>query len=148
MKELLDFLNSQKILVFSTYDDKIWITNVYFSSNDGCEFFFISENKSKHSKDLVNNSNVAFSVSWFDENNLSNRKGIQGEGVCTEILEDTKLDEAVKLYGDKFNNQDLNSSYFKSKEHNYRMYVIKPKKIKFWNDEAYGEEGVKIFNFK
>ncbi|MCH8519274.1 MAG: pyridoxamine 5'-phosphate oxidase family protein [Nanoarchaeota archaeon] len=148
MKKLLEFLNSQKLLVFSTYNSRLWITNVYYCSNDECDFFFISESNSKHSKDLLNNSNVAFSVSWFDKDNLNNRKGIQGEGTCIEITEDRELDEAVNLYKIKFDNNNLSSSYFKSNDNNYKMYLIKPKKIKFWNDEVYGEERVKIFSFE
>lgn len=150
-KLLKDFLDSQKLLIISTSDSdrNPWIANVYFSCNDDLGLLFFSSPKSKHSEHIKNNSNVAFSTVWFDENNLGNRKGIQGRGEC-RLIED--LDEIEKHLENHYKSypswkDSINIESIKQNKIESRPYLITPSYIKFWNDEEFGDDKTKEYTF-
>lgn len=141
MKELQNFLKSQKVLTIGTVDEehKPWNTNVYYSVNKECEFFFVSPLDTKHTKHISNNENVSFSVVWFDEQNLGDRKGIQGQGVCREIQDPQLIAGYLKNHYKYFPSwkESINLKAITEKLIKSRPFVITPKYIKFWNDELY-----------
>lgn len=148
---LFDFMSSQKFLVLATVDEegKPWIANVYFSVNEEFELFFVSPASTKHSKHIGKNPSVAFSTVWHDQDDLGNRKGIQGTGICERItnpLEITRhLDHHYKYFPAWRSSINLKNIIEKVIES--RPYKIKADYIKFWNDELYGKEGTKEFSF-
>lgn len=148
---LLNFLQSQKLLVISTIGDegKPWIANVYFSCTENFELVFFSSPKTKHSQNIKLNPNVAFSTVWFDQNNLGNRKGVQGAGECT-LIEDLEVTE--KYLGNHYKffpswKDSINIEKMKTNHIESRLYLVKPNYMKFWNDEEFGNEGTKEYKF-
>ncbi len=153
MKELLQFLQSQRTLTIGTVDSngEPWNTTVYFSVNEKGEFFFLSALDAKHAKHIKQNSKISFSVAWFDENDLSNRKGIQGSGTCMQVSDSEAIASHLEnhyqyspSWKETINLKSIAEGLIKSKP-----FIIKPKYIKFWNDELHkGSEGDPIKEFK
>lgn len=150
-KELTEFLKKQKLLVLSTVDKKgkPWVSNVYYSVDGDLNLFFVSPPSTNHSKHVSENRDVAFSIAWYDEKNLANRKAVQGTGVCKRI---TRPGEIVRLLKNHSKYYPLWKSIItyksmRDKLIESRPYVIKPKYMKFWNDDLYGDEGVREFEF-
>lgn len=149
-KELLDFLKSQKIIIIATYDNgDIWTSNVYYGIDENFNFYFSSGKDSKHSKQIVNNSKVSFSVVWYDESDFKNRKAIQGKGECILATSSNDIKIGVDLHNLNFPEfkervtiENISNPNFPSK-----IWKITPTYIKFWNDELFGENGVKEFKF-
>lgn len=149
--DLAKFIKSQKLLVLSTVDEngQPWISNVYFSADDELNLFFVSPTDTKHSKHIAKNPHVAFSIPWYDEMNLANRKAIQGIGACKRI---TSAKETIRLLKNHYQYYPLwkdaiTYKAMREKLIESRPYVIKPTHMKFWNDELYGEEKVEQFSF-
>jgi len=90
-KNLIDFLKKQKLVAIATIDheNKPWIANVYYSVDEDLNLFFVSPQDTNHSKHIQKNSEVAFTISWYNKDNLSDRKAVQGRGVC-RLLENPK----------------------------------------------------------
>jgi uncharacterized protein YhbP (UPF0306 family) len=150
-KELIKFVKNQKLLVLSTIDEngKPWSTNVYYSADKDLNLFFVSPPDTNHSKHIKNNSTVAFSIAWYDPKDLANRKAIQGTGACIRI---TKVSEIVRLLKNHSKYYPLWRSVITYKAMRQKLiesrpYIIKPKYMKFWNDELYGDEGTGEFEF-
>jgi len=149
-KEITDYLENRKLLVLSTIDDNgnPWTCNVYFSVDKDFNLFFVSSPKTKHGQHIAKNSQVSFSIPWFDEKNLANRKAVQGTGVCQRV---TDAKETIRLLKNHYKYypswqsvityEAMRDSLIESKP-----YMIKPTYMKFWNDELYGEERTKELN--
>lgn len=150
-KELIEFIKNQKLLVLSTVDEKgnPWVCNVYYSADNDLNLFFVSPTDTKHSQHIAENPQVAFSIPWYDEKNLANRKAIQGTGICKRI---TSANEIIRLLKNHYKYYPLWKSVItykamREKLIESRPYIIRPNYMKFWNDELYGDEGVEEFSF-
>lgn len=152
MKDLQEFLNSKKLLIIATVgeDGNPWTCNVYYSADSKSNLFFVSPTNTKHIQHLEHNSRVSFSIPWYDENDLTNRKAIQGTGTCKQLRSPSKIISSLKnhskyfpLWKDVITYDNMRNKTIKS-----RPFVIEPDHMKFWNDELYGSEGTKEFNFK
>ena len=122
---------------------------MYFSADRDLNLFFVSPPDTNHSKHIKENSYVAFSIPWFDENDLGNRKAIQGIGVCTRI---TNAGDIARLLKNHYKYYPLwknviTHKAMRDKVISSRPYIIKPTYMKYWDDELFGEEGTKEFIF-
>lgn len=149
-QNLLQFINSQKLLTISTFNDQPWICNVYFAFDETMKkFIFISNPEAKHSVAIANNPKVAFTTVWFNPENLSDRKSIQATGKCfsADPSEDEPSNQILQQYIDAYHNKFQTSKNWLTFEYlktsgKSKLYVIEPEYIKFWNDELFGKEGI------
>lgn len=103
MKELFDFLKSQKVVSIATQDSgSPWIANVYYGIDEDFKFYFISSKESKHSQHILKNPSIAFSVCWFDPHNHKNRKAVQGLGTCRLAQSEEEVARGVTVYNQNF----------------------------------------------
>lgn len=147
--KLLEFLKSQKLLVIATHDKTPWVCSVYYSINNNFEIFYVSPPHTNHSKHIEKNPEVAFSISWYNENDLTDRKAVQGKGKCELLTDENKIKELLEnhhkyysLWKEIITYENMKNNTIQSKP-----YLIKPTYMKFWNDELYGPEGTKEFKF-
>lgn len=149
--ELEYFLKQQKLLALSTVDEhnNPWICNVYYSVDSELNLFFVSSPESNHGQHLNKNSQVAFSIAWFDQENLGNRKAVQGTGICERVKQKSEvlrlLENHYKYYPSW--KSTINFKAMAEDKIASRPYVIKPTYMKFWNDELFGNEGLREFRF-
>ena len=150
-KDLIEFIKQQKLMVIATSDEegRPWACNVYYSADNDLNLFFVSPTDTKHSAHIANKSEVAFSIVWYDQDDLTNRKAVQGVGECTRVKDPTTIINFLKnhakyypLWKDVITYKSMRDKLIDS-----RPYVVKPKYMKFWNDELYGEEGTKELSF-
>jgi general stress protein 26 len=151
-ESLLPFLQSQKILSFATQDEKNspWITNVYYSVNDDYEIFFFSGTDTKHSRHLKQNSEVAYAVVWANPADEDDRKAIQAVGVCEQVKDPIKLAKLLTVhykYFPDWKDEDKDISDIVKKVLKAGAYVIKPRYIKYWNDEVFGDDSTQEYSF-
>lgn len=148
--ELLNFLQSQKALaIASCIGDDLWIANVFMGVADNFNIYFISSEDTKHSQQIIINPNVAFSTIWFNPKDHTDRKGVQGKGVCRIATTDNDISQGVMLHNKNYPEfkKRITPQWIKTNEYKSRVWIIKPSFIKFWNDELYGEEETEEFNF-
>jgi uncharacterized protein YhbP (UPF0306 family) len=148
---LLSFLQEQRLLTLATVstDGFPWVSNVYYSITDKGEIFYISPTTTNHSKHVVANKEVAFSVAWYEKDNMENRKSVQGRGICSQVTNFAKISRLISnhlsFYPDwkDFLTTDAILRHLIES----RPYMIKPTYMKFFNDELFGEEGTREFKF-
>lgn len=150
-KELIKFIKSQKLLILATVDKKgkPWTSNVYYSADKNLDLFFVSPPDTNHSRHVADNPQISFSIAWYDEKDLANRKAIQGVGVCKRVK---SANEVMRLLRNHYKYYPLWKSVITYKSMREKLiesrpYAIKPKYMKFWNDELYGDEGTEEFRF-
>jgi uncharacterized protein YhbP (UPF0306 family) len=148
---MLQFLRKQRLLQVATVDNEHapWIANVYFSVTNSGEFFFVSPETTNHSKHLKDNATVAFSVAWFNEKDMGDRKAVQGKGTCSIITDPLMIGKFLAnhyiyypLWKSVITEKNMAQKIIAS-----RPYIIKPTYMKFWSDKDFGEEGTEEYYF-
>ena len=149
MDDVKAFLESQKLLVLSTVDEQgnPWTCNVYYSVDNKLNIFFVSPVSTKHIQHIKHNQRVSFSVPWFNPDDLTDRKAIQGAGVCEQVTSPKTIISLIKnhskyypLWKEVLTYENIKSSTIES-----RPFIIKPDYLKYWDDKLYGSEGTKEF---
>jgi len=149
-EDLLKFLKSQRLLVIaSSENNDTWICNVFYGVDENCKLYFISDEETKHSEQIMKNSNVAFSVAWFNEKDHTDKKAVQGKGDCRIATSDQEIKKGVELHNKYFPGfaDTITVDWVKSKDHKSHVWVITPNYIKYWDDELYGDEETEEFSF-
>jgi len=148
--KLSQFLKSQKLLVLASQDKDIWVANIFYGIADDFKFYFISNEETKHSRQIIKNSSVAFSVAWFNDADHSDRKGVQGQGKCRTAENDEEIKKGIELHNQNFPEfaERITPEWIKSLKNKSRVWVIKPTYIKYWDDGLYGQDEFEEFNFK
>ena len=147
-KELLDFLKSQKLMAIASGEGGVWIANVYYGIGDDLKLYFISPRGAKHSKQIVQNPNIAFSVAWYNPNNHGQRKAVQGLGVCRAAAGEEEIQRGVELHNQNFPEfaSTITMQWIHENDSDSHVWIVEPRYIKFWNDELYGNEETEKFN--
>jgi uncharacterized protein YhbP (UPF0306 family) len=147
-KILLEFLNSQHLMVLATSSDKPWSAIVYYAVDKQFNFYFLSEPTTEHCKIIAKNPFVACSVYNSSQKVTDKKIGVQLSGKAEKVQGIKTLKLAVTMWNKlnpglkKFVNV---KSITRNKIHS-KFYKIEPIKIKFFNEELYGEEGFEIID--
>lgn len=150
-KDLFAFLRSQNVFSLGTSDDKgnSWISNAFYSTTKSGEIFFISDPKAKHSINIAQNPKISFNICFVNENDMWDRKAIQGVGTCKLITNPLTIGKFIvnhfkffPTWKEWMSKKDMVEKLIET-----RPYVITPTFIKFWNDELYGEDGTCEWSF-
>ena len=129
-------------MVIATYGEHPWIATEYYSFDDDFNFYFLSDPKTLHCKQIAKNSNVALSICDAPQHPSAKKKGIQIFGIATKISGVHKIKHALGLWrktlgvtSDAYTYEGMMKKAIKG-----RMYKVESKKIKFFNEELW-EEG-------
>mgnify|MGYP001614364145 CR=1 FL=1 len=143
----LPFLRSQKVMAIACHNgDELWIANVYIGVDDHALIYFISSEDTKHCSMILQNPQVAFSLSWFDAKNHGNRKGIQATGVCRPAESEEEILQGLLLHNKNYPEfKDRITREWLREAAKRKVWVVTAKTIKYWDDELYGEKGWQNF---
>lgn len=147
-EELLNFLKSQRLMTIASAEGGIWIASVYYGVDDDFKLYFISPLDTKHSKQILADPNIAFSIAWFNPDNHADRKAVQGLGVCRAAKNILEIGKGVMLHNQNFPvfAKRITLEWIRTNAWKSRVWVVEPKYMKFWNDELYKEEEFEEFN--
>lgn len=147
--KLLSYLKSQHTMSLATFDGKLWICTVFYAIDDKLNFYFISEPNTRHSKGILKNSQVACSIANTNQVTTDKKIGVQIVGIASEVKNRNKIKVVLGLWN-KVNpgfESIINLPNMIKKVISGKVYLIKPKEIKFFNEKLYGSEGFEIFKF-
>ena len=142
MEKLLEFLQSQKLMVVACHSEKdVWVANTYIGVDEKGTIYFISPENTKHSRMILKNPNVAFSIAWFDPNNHKNRKAVQGLGICRPAENEEEIKTGIRLHNQNFQEfkETITIKWVHNNKWGSKVWVVKPTYIKYWDDEIYGD---------
>lgn len=150
-KSLRIFLEGQKVLTLATTDENNdpWVANVYYSLTKTNQLFFASSPDTNHSKHVFAKGTVAFSVSWFNPDNIGDRVAVQGKGICEKLTDPITAIKFLKTHYSFFPTwgEVLTNKQIREQILNARFYVITPTYIKFWNDTLFTGEKPPVREF-
>lgn len=96
-RHIRDCLESTYVAVLATSEenDGVWATPVYFTYDDRLNFYFMSDEKTRHISDIKDHSAVSLAIFMPTGDSLGFKVGIQVEGRA-EVVPDDKIDEVYK----------------------------------------------------
>jgi len=149
MEQVLKFIESQKLMVIASHDEKeIWVANVYIGTDEKGHIYFISPENNRHSQMILKSPEIAFSIAWFDPTNHKNRKAVQGLGSCRPAENEDEIKTGVKLHNQNFPEfkERITVDWIHNNQWGSRVWVLKPAFLKYWDDELYGDDETREFN--
>ena len=142
---LLDFLSSLKLMSIATVDENgiPWSASVYYLYDEDLNFYFLSPTDTKHSKNIRANQNVSFTIARTDQKASDKKVGLQVAGKAKQVNGIENIKAVIKMWNLLHNDTPPITYSVLMKVWNSRFYKITPNYIKWFNEELYGEEGVK-----
>ncbi len=148
--DLFSFLSSQRLCVVATHAwDEIRTSNVFYGIDESYTFYFISNEETKHSKHILQNPSVAFSIARYDPTNHMDRKSVQCSWSCKKATTLDQITTWVTLHNTHYPEfaERITVDWALSEENKSHVWTITPTYIKFWNDELYWINGTEEFTF-
>lgn len=134
----------------ASYDGELWISNVFFGVDDDLRIYFVSGTNEKHSQQILRNPEIAFSTVWYNEEDHTDRKGIQGTGICVVAETKRDIETGTTLHNRNFPQfaEKIGPRYIQSEDNDAAVWMITPRYIKYWDDELFGDEATEEFRFE
>jgi len=150
-KELVDYLNTQKLMSVATFTDTPWAACVYYVTDNDLNFYFVSPPTSEHAQALEKNSQVACTIYNSGQNVEDKKIGVQLWGNSEKVSGIGQLKWFFKMWAkiNPGNKEKINYKNYDTKVISSKVYKITPKRIKFFNEDLYQDEKgkCKVFEF-
>jgi len=99
-RRAIALLQDHHVMTLATFDGEApWAAAVFYAS-DGLDLVFLSKPQTRHARHLAANARCAVTIQR-DYSDWPQIKGIQAEGLCTELL-GAEREHAIALYGQRF----------------------------------------------
>lgn len=133
----------------ATQGDEITACVVYYTVDDDFNLYFISEPNVQHCVNIVKNKNVACSIADSHQRVSDKKIGAQIQGEASEVTGKDKIIAVLKMWHQTNPGAEslINFDNIKNKIIESRVYKIKPIRIKFFNEELYGDKEDEVFKF-
>lgn len=147
-QKLLEYLKSRDLMILATVGPTA--CTVYYGIDDNFNFYIVTSPTSEHGVNFSKNPNVACVVVDTNQKMFAtkNKSGVQIKGSAKQITDIERMRKALEIWSHA--NKEMTGKFFKNiREGKWRdrVFVIRPKEIKWFNEELYGEEGTEIFSF-
>ena len=141
MIDLNKYIWLTTMMVLATKDESWnpYTSNVYFRCDESYKFYFISKDFREHSKHIIENWIVAWSILNTEKYNETDqdKKWLQFRWNAKVL----KNNEGEKIIKNIFN---LDKKYSKMIEEWHYIFECTPEKVKIWDEEIYGGNGKKF----
>jgi hypothetical protein len=123
----------------ATYGKHPWNCWVFFVIDDDFNIYFISGD-SQHTRDIIENNEVACAISDTMQNPLGSKKGVQIYGIAEQVKGPEQLKWFFNMWKKVLVAEEKKLTYknYLDKVFDSKVYKITPKKIKWFNDELEG----------
>lgn len=134
-----DIVKSNIYLTLGTADGEPWVAPLFYCVSESYSFYFISQLDSLHTKQMLKNPKVAFSI--FDSHAEEGKgTGIQAMGNVHMITED-ELENEINNYHTTF--IKIKPEFLKG-DAPYRLFKLTPSEFWVTDPEAKVDKRVKI----
>lgn len=147
-KQILQFLKTQNLMSLATsIHNKPWACTVYFAVDQKLNIYFVSPPEADHCRYLSKNKYIACSIYNSQQKVNSKKEGLQLSGTVTVISKVEEIKKALILWN-KANpgaEKYINWDNMVKKIITSKVYKIKPKLFKYFNEALYGDKELKEF---
>lgn len=142
LKLIKEYLHLRYQMVLATNGEHPWVATLYYSLDSNLNLYFLTNPETIHAQHIAVNPQVAVAVADSPQLPNSDKVGVQIYGVASQISSRHKITHALGLWCKTLGvtNSEYTYEGMKKKLIDGQMYLIVPKKIKFFN-EAIWEEG-------
>ena len=134
-----DIIRNNIYLTLGTADGNPWVAPLFYCVNDSYNFYFISQLDSLHTKQMLKNQKVAFSI--FDSHAEEGKgQGVQAMGNIHMITED-ELETEISNYHTTF--IEIKPEFLKG-DAPYRLFKLTPSEVWVTDPEAKVDKRVKV----
>jgi len=126
----------------ATCSTEPWICTVFYALDDENNIYFIGSPDTEHGKAIATNKIVACAITDTTQKVTDKKKGLQLKGVATMLTDEAAIKHGLDLWNKANPGVDnvINFDSIKKGTIETRVYMIKPTRIKFFNEELYDEE--------
>lgn len=129
-EHILDYLEKNKRMTLATCEDNVpWAATVMFAYDRNLNFYFISNPKTRKTKNLLSNPKVSAAINEFTPK-VGYIAGVQLEG-SAQMLEKKKNAQELEIFTKRF---DWAVDYL----HDHELFKITPKRVYYLDDEKFG----------
>lgn len=134
-----DIIKNNIYLTLGTSDGDPWVAPLFYCVNDTFNFYFISQLDSLHTKQMLKNPKVAFSI--FDSHAEEGKgTGIQAMGDI-HMIDEEELETEINNYNTTF--IDIKPDFLKGNTP-YRLFKLTPSEVWVTDPEAKVDKRVKV----
>ena len=134
-----DIIKNNIYLTLGTADVNPWVAPLFYCVSENYNFYFISQLDSLHTKQMLKNPKVAFSI--FDSHAKEGKgQGVQAMGNIHMITED-ELETEINNYHTTF--IEIKPEFLKG-DAPYRLFKLTPSEIWVTDPEAKVDKRVKV----
>lgn len=141
-QHVLNFLATQRLMSIATYGKFPWIASVYYSFDRDLNLYFLSSPTTLHCKQIIKNPQVAVAIADSQQGITVLKRGLQLWGEARQISNVSKIKHALHLWKSflKVKDRELTYKNMFKKVVSGRMYIIKPKRIKLFDQKLFRTE--------
>ncbi len=141
MIDLQPYLDMTTMMVLATKDTQWnpYTANVYFCSDQNNVFYFKSKNYREHSKHILLNNKVAWSIINTEKYDRSapDKKWLQFQWIARRLEWKEAEEISKKMY-------NIERSYGDMEKEWHFIFACSPTQVKIWDEELFGWDGKKI----
>lgn len=137
-----DYLAKHKVMIIATYGDHPWIATVYYAFESDLTLYFVSSPTTLHARHIKTNENVAVAIVDTHQKIKAPKIGLQLYGIAKQITNKIQLKRALDCWkkylgvnDPKFSFENIEKNVISS-----RLYEVRPKRIKYFNQELFRVE--------
>ncbi len=140
-KDIRKFIISNGIMTLATHLEDTWVCTVYYGADDKLNLYIVTDPSSKHGLQIKDNGKVAFAIYDSRTKITEDKRGIQGQGVCSLVKGLPEIIKGLSLWH-KANpgKEDRITLEMIKKAMDTKLFKIEPTLLKFFNKELYGKE--------
>ena len=147
-QQVLKYLKSQHLMSLATANkNKPWACTVYFTVDEALNLYFVSPPAADHCRNLTKNKYISCSIYDSRQKVNSKKEGLQLGGTVKVISEVAEIKKALALWN-KANpgaEKYINYDNMINKVITSKVYKIKPRLFKYFNEALYGDKELKVF---
>ncbi len=140
-EQIKKFIQSHIQFALATFGDYPWIATMYYGCDDKLNLYFLTKPTTIHAEALVKNPQVSAVIADSPQDPKSKKIGMQIYGLARELTGEQEIRDGFVVWRRVLDVSDPNYSYegVKSGDFHYRLYILTPKKIKYYNEELWDE---------
>ncbi len=140
---LEEICRRNELLALATVSEnsKAFNATAFFAFDGEFNFYILTEPDTDHGKNIEENSSISLSIydsrqEWSDD-----KRGLQVFGEAEKLEDEEKVSQAFKTYTERF--PGLKEQVSEPEEMEYidsEFYVVRPYRIKIFDEPRFGEE--------
>lgn len=147
-QQILKYLRTQHLMSLATANkNRPWACTTYFATDKDLNLYFVSPPEADHCRYLSKNKYIACSIYNSQQKVNSKKEGLQLNGTVTVINQVEEIKKALTLWN-KANpgaEKYINYDNMQKKIITSKVYKIKPRLFKYFNEALYGDKELKVF---